>query len=188
MHMSQVTGENIGDVDVLITTPHTKLPVDVDAVTFHRLIVDESHLLDTSNKAGGTSSWGARQLAFLKSIQAPHVWCVSGTPFVLEGGRLTFTNQLDLLGHARDGLALGSKPLTDRIVDSVKRLMIRHSKSQRKQRLSARVSAACVPLRLSSLFLAPPLLPHWPPRSSPSGQVSMAMWPSRCPPPPSRPC
>ena len=54
-----------------------------------------------------------------------------GTPFVPEGGRLTFSNQLDLLGHASDGLALGGKPLTDRIVDEVKRLMIRHSKRQR---------------------------------------------------------
>jgi hypothetical protein len=126
----EVTAENIDEVDVLITTPHTKLPVAVDDVCFHRLIVDESQLLDTG-KSGGTSSWGARQLELLKSIQAPHVWCVSGTPFVLEGGRLTFTNQLELLGHASSGLALGSKPLTDRIVDDIKMLMIRHSKSQR---------------------------------------------------------
>lgn len=114
---------------MLVTTPDVRLPVDPSAVVFHRLIVDESHFLDTDKKAGA-SAWGARQLDFLKSIQAPHVWCVTGTPFALQGGRLTFRNQLALLGHDSEGLSLGERPLTDRIVSDLKRLIIRHAKSQ----------------------------------------------------------
>ena len=84
----QVTAENIGEADLLITTPHTKLPVAPDTVIFHRLIVDESHLLDAGR--GAASAWGAGQLQTLLNVQAPHVWLVTGTPFVLEGGALTF--------------------------------------------------------------------------------------------------
>lgn len=141
----EVTSETLDSVDVLITTPHTKLPVEPSAVIFHRLIVDESHLLD-SDKKTSASSWGQRQLEFLKSIQAPHVWCVTGTPFVLEGGHLTFTNQLALLGHGSEGLALGSRQLTDRIVDDLRRLMIRHAKCRTMARIQIRLLARPRPL------------------------------------------
>ena len=127
----QVTAENIGEIDLLITTPHTKLPVGVapDALVFHRLIVDESHLLDAGR--GAASAWGPAQLQALLSVQAPHVWLVTGTPFVLEGGSLTFENQLRLLGHHGEGLRLGGRALTDEAVPDIQRLMIRHSKAQR---------------------------------------------------------
>ena len=66
----QVTRESLPSVDVLISTPHIKLPVGVGEVIFHRLVVDESHLLDT-DRSGGVMPWGARQLDYLQSIQAP---------------------------------------------------------------------------------------------------------------------
>ena len=127
----QVTAENIGEIDLLITTPHTKLPVGVapDAVVFHRLIVDESHLLDAGR--GAASAWGPAQLQALLNVQAPHVWLVTGTPFVLEGGALTFEKQLRLLGHHGEGLRLGGRALSDAAVPDIQRLMIRHSKAQR---------------------------------------------------------
>ena len=72
----QVTRESLPSVDVLISTPHIKLPVGVGEVIFHRLVVDESHLLDT-DRSGGVMPWGARQLDYLQSIQAPRVWLVT---------------------------------------------------------------------------------------------------------------
>ena len=70
----------------------------------------------------------------MMALQAPHVWLCTGTPFQLKGGKLNWAKQLALLGHGsgtHDGLGLGSKPITDELIDDIKKLMIRHSKSQR---------------------------------------------------------
>ena len=52
----EVTKDNIGHADVLLTTPHTKMPVAADDVVFHRLIIDEAHLFD----ADEGMAWGNR--------------------------------------------------------------------------------------------------------------------------------
>ena len=52
---------NLRDYDVVVTTPHLKLPEPiVQNVKFHRLVVDESHLLEQSG--AGTMSGQADSL------------------------------------------------------------------------------------------------------------------------------
>ena len=53
---------NLRDYDLIITTPHLKLPEPiVQNVKFHRLVIDESHLLEQSG--AGTMSGQADALA-----------------------------------------------------------------------------------------------------------------------------
>jgi len=101
----QVTAENIGEVNVLITTLHTRLPVSASELVFHRLIVDESHLLDAGRDAA--SAWGPAQHKALLGVQAPSVWLATGTLFVLEGGSLTWANQLSLYSLCWDTTRAG---------------------------------------------------------------------------------
>ena len=52
---------NLRDYDVIVTTPHLKLPEPiVQNVKFHRLVIDESHLLEQSG--AGTMSGQADSL------------------------------------------------------------------------------------------------------------------------------
>ena len=139
-------------------------------VKFHRLVVDESHLLEQSG--AGTMCGQADSLI---KYQTSNVWLVTGTPFSTSLNQLKY--QACVLGHSLDGLQLkrgklrdatvasahGARPsppppklspLTsppfatrkdvwknsysgppqldnDEVVDRLKKIMIRHTKSQR---------------------------------------------------------
>ena len=140
---------NLGQVDVLITTPHAKWPAELCGDTqkrIHRLIVDESHLL-------GGKSWKGLIYKFLR-VRADHVWCVTGTPF--SAGLPDLDYQARLLGHWTDGMHLSAKikgrstkDMTsaqwfqyaqtggvgklsnEELVAELRTLMIRHVKAQR---------------------------------------------------------
>ena len=114
--------------DVLITTPHwlTKSKFDgrqLRSMWFHRLIVDESHLLGRGGSA-------VLPIEPLLAVRATYVWCVSGTPMSTD-------LQSDLTPQA---VLLGQPSLIDRltrlrderqVADTLRSLMIRHTKSQR---------------------------------------------------------
>ena len=54
---------NLRDYDVVVTTPHLKLPEPiVQNVKFHRLVIDESHLLEQS----GVGSMSGKADALIK--------------------------------------------------------------------------------------------------------------------------
>ena len=54
---------NLRDYDVIVTTPHLKLPEPiVQNVKFHRLVIDESHLLEQS----GVGSMSGKADALIK--------------------------------------------------------------------------------------------------------------------------
>ena len=80
-----------GQYDVVITSPHMKLN-HASTTPFHRLIVDESHLL-ASSAAGG---YGGK-LNELSAMQSTYVWLLTGTP--LSG--TSISTQLAFLGHLR---------------------------------------------------------------------------------------
>lgn len=94
-----------------------------------RLIVDESHLLSSK-------SWKGLQGKFLK-VPATYVWCVTGTPF--SAGLSELDTQTNLIGQWTKGLMLREKISTtsarrvsnEEVVTELKKLMIRHAKSQR---------------------------------------------------------
>ena len=118
---------NLGQVDVLITTPHAKWPAELCGDTqkrIHRLIVDESHLL-------GGKSWKGLIYKFLR-VRADHAWCVTGTPF--SAGLPDLDYQARLLGHWTDGVHLSAKInelSSEELVAELRTLMIRHVKAQR---------------------------------------------------------
>ena len=54
---------NLRDYDVIVTTPHLKLPEPiVQNVKFHRLVIDESHLLEQ----GGAGTMSGKSDALIK--------------------------------------------------------------------------------------------------------------------------
>ena len=98
---------NLRDYDVIVTTPHLKLPEPiVQNVKFHRLVVDESHLLEQS----GVGTMSGKADALIK-YQTKFVWLVTGTPFSTSLHQLK--NQASVLGHAIDGLQLKRGKLRD---------------------------------------------------------------------------
>jgi len=129
--------EKLRDYDVLLTTPHiTMPPAVVSNVRFHRMVVDEAHLLELH----GVGTMGAKVEA-LNSYHTNNLWLVTGTPFSTSLGQLK--TQANLLGHAYHGLKVAETwatrathprgPMTDNpeVVERLKKLMIKHSKSQR---------------------------------------------------------
>jgi hypothetical protein len=101
----------------------------------HRLVVDESHLLDER-------SWKPK-FSQICSVPAHNVWCVTGTPF--SAGVIDLRSQSMLLGQYqyghrmrkfmseairdRSGIVLGDQ--NKEVVDALRTIMIRHTKSQR---------------------------------------------------------
>ena len=78
------------DADVLITTPHMTMPAALKRnVVFHRIVVDEAHLL-------GDGSTTTCKLPALCEYKSPRVWLVTGTPFSTSLDQLE--NQAKLLG------------------------------------------------------------------------------------------
>ena len=120
--------------DVLITTPHATWPDELlgEHGRVHRLVVDESHLLNGS-------SWRA-QMRKLMSVPASHTWLVTGTPF--SAGLADLTMQARLLHQwgsgvkLRDLLGIGSsstRPVfsNEKVVEALRKVMMRHTKRMR---------------------------------------------------------
>ena len=133
-----------GRHDVVITTPHMKLN-NASTTPFHRLIIDESHLL-CSTQAGGYHA----KLNQLRMLSPTHIWLVTGTPFNNSGYHDAFNTQLEFLGHVRPnrhtkyngvrggdqtstyGLDFSSTELMKQEnVQKLRKILIHHSKSQR---------------------------------------------------------
>ena len=57
--------------DIVVTTPHMKLPGD-PPWNFHRLIIDESHLFDDRS-----ASWGGKFDHVKTKLLAPTMWLVT---------------------------------------------------------------------------------------------------------------
>ncbi len=82
--------KGLRDADVLITTPHMVMPTALKRnVVFHRIVVDEAHLL-------GDGSTTTCKLPALCEYKRPRVWLVTGTPFSTSLEQLE--NQAKLLG------------------------------------------------------------------------------------------
>lgn len=128
------------DYDVLLTTPHiTMPPAVVSSVRFHRMVVDEAHLLEQH----GVGTMGGKADA-LNRYHTKNLWLVTGTPF--STGLHQLSTQSQLLGHWFHGLKLSEVDKKEcshyngrytmmldnpEVVERLKKLMIKHSKSQR---------------------------------------------------------
>lgn len=121
---------NLKDTDVLITTPHMNFGDLKRRMHFHRLVVDESHLL------GGRGI--DMPLGSVVKFSADHVWCVTGTPFSTSVNQLV--EQAFLLGHLDSGINLRKliRATLEResgshqaLVDQLRRVCIRHTKAMR---------------------------------------------------------
>jgi len=118
----------LNEYDVVVTSPHMSL-TGTSSKQLHRLIIDESHLIGDS-KSGGYSS----KVGYLKSLRAKYTWLVSGTPFS------NISAQASFLGHTKSreaqvvpsglGLVVGNFHRAS-LAPVWKKVMIRHSKSQR---------------------------------------------------------
>jgi len=129
--------QKLRDYDVLLTTPHiTMPPAVVSNVHFHRMVVDEAHLLELH----GVGTMGGKADT-LNRYNTNNLWLVTGTPFSTSLSQLK--TQANLLGHAYHGLKVAEtwerahrhddKLIMDNpdVVERLKKLMIKHSKSQR---------------------------------------------------------
>ena len=105
----------------LLTTHLLRADLLQNAV-FHRLVVDEAHLLAAGSTAGC--------LKALMRVQAGRLWLVSGTPFSTSLRQLE--NQADLLG-IRSSLSSINRPhvSNERVVEWLKKRVIRHTKNMR---------------------------------------------------------
>lgn len=121
---------NLKEADVLITTPHMNFGDLKRRMHFHRLVVDESHLL------GGRGI--DMPLGSVIKFSADHVWCVTGTPFSTSLNQLM--EQAFLLGQLDDGIQLrklirATSPResgsNQTLADELRRVMIRHTKAMR---------------------------------------------------------
>ena len=123
--------QQLRDVDVLITTPHMNFPHELQAaVKFHRIVVDESHLLDAEKAVSTIPS----KLEALLRFQTSNLWLVTGTPFTTSLSQLQ--NQCWLLGQVEFlGTVTGQQyayppPTNEEVVSALRKLMVRHTKSQ----------------------------------------------------------
>ena len=68
---------NLRDYDVIVTTPHLKLPAPiVQNVKFHRLVIDESHLLER----GGAGTMAGKADSLIKYQVRPLKGCSHRPP------------------------------------------------------------------------------------------------------------
>ena len=137
-------------VDVLITTPHKVHEPEIPRQP-HRLVLDESHLLDAKNTTAG-------KLPTLQLYSPRSMWLVTGTPFSTSLGQLT--KQAQLLGQYEGGVRVmdlihgtlrpghsniwhGRAPNrtiagynrdqmeNEQVVAALRKIMIRHTKAMR---------------------------------------------------------
>lgn len=111
--------------DVIISSPAQQLPPK--GVPLHRLIIDESHLLDLKDSGWDTGTLWTR----LREVRATNMWMVTGTPITNQGCH----KQASLLGHAwpTAGLALRCERerFSTELAAELRKVMVRHTKSQR---------------------------------------------------------
>lgn len=119
--------ETIADLDIIISTA-TK-PWDsnfTSAFSFHRVVMDEAHLLGKGNSA---------KVDFAMMITSKRRWCVTATPCTSSTSELT--NQIRFLasswtpGHRSHVSSIASKRGFYDALDRLKTMMVRHTKSQR---------------------------------------------------------
>ena len=120
---------SLRDCDVLITTPHmaTQQPWStiLKNVHAHRLVVDEAHLINSNEVS--------MPITHLIKYSASNVWMVTGTPFSTSLDQLQ--PQAFLTGHLAGGVQLlellQDEDESPAIRDALRKVMIRHTKSQR---------------------------------------------------------
>ena len=123
--------QQLRDVDVLITTPHMNFPHELQAaVKFHRIVVDESHLLDAEKAVSTIPS----KLEALLRFQTSNLWLVTGTPFTTSLSQLQnqcwLLGQVELLGTVTGQQYAYPPPTNEEVVSALRKLMVRHTKSQ----------------------------------------------------------
>ena len=144
------------EADVVVTTPGTTPPKEEIKAGFkvpcYRLILDESHLYEkgADPKLPCTKLFDRPDLFGHVHYSPTNIWCVTGTPFSNSLGQLEW--QARILGHWDNGYRLrdlvqqcntsksgqswygnGNAATNQEVADKFKKLMIRHSKSQRIQ-------------------------------------------------------
>lgn len=121
--------DDLADCDVLITWPKglAKQNFDrrqLDYLQFHRLIIDESHLIGKSH-AGEEMT-----LQYLKDVHVQgSVWLLTGTPLSASVSELEA--QADVLGASKWLEKLTGRDACQATADALRARMIRHTKSQR---------------------------------------------------------
>ena len=122
--------QGLRECDVLLTTPHMIGNAHhgwgsmlLAAMTVHRVVVDEAHLL-------ATSSMGSKLLS-LQQMRTQHMWLVSGTPFSTSLSQLN--KQAALLGLHHDYQMNADHPRksNEEVVAWLRKHMIRHTKAMR---------------------------------------------------------
>ena len=122
--------QGLRECDVLLTTPHMIGNAHhgwgsmlLAAMTVHRVVVDEAHLL-------ATSSMGSKLLS-LQQMRTQHMWLVSGTPFSTSLSQLN--KQATLLGLHHDYQMNVDHPRksNEEVVAWLRKHMIRHTKAMR---------------------------------------------------------
>ena len=122
--------QGLRECDVLLTTPHMIGNAHhgwgsmlLAAMTVHRVVVDEAHLL-------ATSSMGSKLLS-LQQMRTQHMWLVSGTPFSTSLSQLN--KQAALLGLHHDYQMNVDHPRksNEEVVAWLRKHMIRHTKAMR---------------------------------------------------------
>jgi DNA repair protein RAD5 len=122
--------QGLRDCDVLLTTPHMIGNAHhgwgstlLGAMTVHRVVVDEAHLL-------ATSSMGSKLLS-LQQMRTQNMWLVSGTPFSTSLSQLN--KQATLLGLSQEYHTYVDHPRrsNEEVVAWLRKYMIRHTKAMR---------------------------------------------------------
>ena len=100
------------------------------AVKFHRIVVDESHLLDAEKAVSTIPS----KLEALLRFQTSNLWLVTGTPFTTSLSQLQnqcwLLGQVELLGTVTGQQYAYPPPTNEEVVSALRKLMVRHTKSQ----------------------------------------------------------
>jgi len=136
------TQEYLDSIDVLVTTPHSGLGLGRKTSSLggdvvghvRRLVLDESHLYEKGAEPKMPTT------KVFTQWRAKFVWCVTGTPFSTQLVQLE--TQARILGQWEGGFKLSTilagSPYqssvyksNDEVVDMLREVMIRHSKSQR---------------------------------------------------------
>jgi len=119
---------DLRDCDLLILSPRQLAPsnflrAQLENMEFHRLIVDESHLV------GKVHQGEEINLDYLLQVRAAHVWLLTGTPY--SAGLAELRAQCRLLGQDAWLAALQQSVSNEAAADTLRELMIRHTKAQR---------------------------------------------------------
>ena len=119
---------DLRDCDLLILSPRQLAPsnflrAQLENMEFHRLIVDESHLV------GKVHQGEELKLEYLLQVRAAHIWLLTGTPYSASLAELHA--QCRLLGRDAWLTALQQSVSNEAAADMLRELMIRHTKAQR---------------------------------------------------------